>query len=96
MEYMQMIKQGKLKSDILPFEASIRFQQATKNDSQEELNYILNHFQDQYYLEWSNHYLIAHFWEKTQADLAVIKIKKNQSIFSNLTLIENTFLINED
>lgn len=82
-EYLKMIKSGKLKPDVLPFECSLRFLQAGHKDEIKELQYMIGNDTDNYYLEFVGGYLFCHFWEKTICDIAAQRIKRGVSIFSN-------------
>jgi len=69
-EYLKMVKTGKLKPDVLPFECSLRFLQAGHKDEIKELQYMIGNDTESYYLEFVSGQLFCHFWEKAVCELA--------------------------
>ena len=82
-EYYKDVEKGKIKTDILPFEVTMHFTATNKNDALKDLDKHLLEYQNEYYIERDEKgYIIAHFWEKDQADLAGKKLRKSQSSFN--------------
>lgn len=69
-EYTKQVDKGQIKPNILPFEASIKFNQLGRGDIPSHLEIILKDFKNHFYIEKEEKSLVAHFWEQEQADLA--------------------------
>lgn len=66
-EYYRKVEKGDLKPDVLPFEASIRFNVSIRDDPNHAiLDNILRDFTKEYYVEKEDRSLVIHFWEKVK------------------------------
>jgi transcriptional repressor NF-X1 len=96
-EYLKEIESGRIRPDILPFEATIKFYNLSIIDTTDELERILKEFQEEYYLERTeNKQIMAHFWKKDVAEIALRAIKKSVTNFSSAALEENLDLKAEE
>jgi len=96
-EYLRQIETGKIKPEILPFEATIKFFNVQQTDSIDELEFLIKEFEGEYYLERNElRQIMLHFWSKPIAEEALTRLKKSYSNFSQAALEENTLLKAEE
>jgi len=96
-EYLKEVETGKVRPDILPFEATIKFYNLSVNDTTDELERILKEFNDEFYLE-RNEYkqIMVHFWKKEVGEIALRALKKSTTPFASAVLEENLDLKAEE
>lgn len=96
-EYYRKVEKGELKPEVLPFEASIRFNNSIRDDPNHiNLDTILRDFAKEYYVEKEDRSLVIHFWEKSKAEMATKKLKKSTTGYSNFTMEINERLAKEE
>lgn len=95
-EYLRQIENGKIKPDVLPFEATLKFFNLTPSDTSDDLEYLLKEFEDEYYIERQEGQYLLHFWKKEVAEIALNKLKKSLTNFAQCALEENISLKAEE
>ncbi|EGR34085.1 transcription factor family protein, putative [Ichthyophthirius multifiliis] len=97
-EYCKKVEKGEIKSDVSPFQVSIRFIGVlAKNDPNfEQLDYILKDVQKEFYVEKEDRSIVVHFWDKQVAEVAQKKLYKSQSMYSNFSFEVNEKLLKEE
>lgn len=96
-EYLLQVETGKIKPDVLPFEATLKFFNLTLADTSEELEYLLKAYEGEYYVERSeNKQLLLHFWRKDIAEEVLGYLKKTFTNFSQAVMEENISLKAEE
>lgn len=95
-EYLRQIETGKIKPEVSPFEASIKFYNLSMHDTVEELEKFLREFRDEYYIERVDKQLAVHFWKKDTAEVALRVLKKSNTNFSSAIVEENMDLKAEE